>query len=242
MQYELTAERSAGGRLLMLRERRETAEVQLLLDGVNSNTAGIAEGYGQRIIASFNESAAASPAPGKVTARVALLYNPGLKSSWFILTGVLGILLVLNGSLVAARLGDRLLVRWFQLAGRVALLRAERPAIEPEVVPLAGGDAPSGDEATLKRFYREHPDAIAARQGTTGSAAAKTPKSAGSGTPAAGKKAGRGTPAKGTPPKAKPPPSASDNGRRRAAPKPPPRASGSTPKPPARPRPQKKKP
>jgi ABC-2 type transport system permease protein len=84
------------------RERRETAEVQMLLDGVNSNTAGIAEGYGQRIIASFNESAAASPAPGKVTARVALLYNPGLKSSWFILTGVLGILLVLNGSLVAA--------------------------------------------------------------------------------------------------------------------------------------------
>ena len=33
-----------------------------------------------------------------------------------------------------------------------------------------------------------------------------------------------------------------ENGRRRAAPKPPPRASGSTPKPPARPRPQKKKP
>jgi drug efflux transport system permease protein len=33
---------------------------------------------------------------------VALLYNPGLKSSWFILTGTLGILLVLNGSLVAA--------------------------------------------------------------------------------------------------------------------------------------------
>jgi ABC-2 type transport system permease protein len=84
------------------RERRETAEVQLLLDGVNSNTAGIAEGYGQRIIASFNESAAASSASGGVTARVALLYNPGLKSSWFILTGVLGILLVLNGSLVAA--------------------------------------------------------------------------------------------------------------------------------------------
>jgi ABC-2 type transport system permease protein len=39
---------------------------------------------------------------GEVSARVALLYNPGLKSSWFMLTGVLGILLVLNGSLVAA--------------------------------------------------------------------------------------------------------------------------------------------
>lgn len=31
-----------------------------------------------------------------------MLYNPGLRNSWFILTGVLGILLVLNGSLVAA--------------------------------------------------------------------------------------------------------------------------------------------
>ncbi len=101
------------------RERRETAEVQLLLDGVNSNTAGIAAGYGQRIIASFNQGAAVgsgqtsigvalgqgSSGPGTsgdVTARVALLFNPGMESSWFMMTGVLGILLVLNGSLVAA--------------------------------------------------------------------------------------------------------------------------------------------
>ena len=34
--------------------------------------------------------------------RVALLYNPGLESTWFIVTGMLGMLLVLNGSLVAA--------------------------------------------------------------------------------------------------------------------------------------------
>lgn len=96
------------------RARRETAEVQLLLDAVNSNTAGIAAGYGQRIIASFNRglaegnqavamNVAKNPgALGDADARVALLYNPGLKSSWFMLTGVLGILLVLNGSLVAA--------------------------------------------------------------------------------------------------------------------------------------------
>lgn len=89
------------------RERRETAEVQLLLDAVNSNTAGIAAGYGERIIASFNERAAPEGARGEgaqagAEARVALLYNPGLKTSWFMLTGTLGILLVLNGSLVAA--------------------------------------------------------------------------------------------------------------------------------------------
>jgi ABC-2 type transport system permease protein len=92
------------------RERGVMAKVQLLLDAVNSNTAGIAAGYAQRIIGAFNESLA--PSGGQValqsngaptiTANIALLYNPGLRNSWFILTGVLGILLVLNGSLVAA--------------------------------------------------------------------------------------------------------------------------------------------
>ncbi len=87
------------------RARQETAKVQLLLDAVNSNTAGIAAGYAERIIASVNQRLAdpASQATAAgLTSRVALLYNPGLKSSWFMLTGVLGILLVLNGSLVAA--------------------------------------------------------------------------------------------------------------------------------------------
>ena len=95
------------------RERRESGKVQLVLDAVNSNSAGIAAGYAQRIIDSFNQRLAQEDpqvtigiqprsATADVTARVALLYNPGLKSSWFMLTGVLGILLVLNGSLVAA--------------------------------------------------------------------------------------------------------------------------------------------
>ncbi len=95
------------------RERRETARVQLLLDAVNSNTAGIAGGYAARIVSAFNERIAqTSPAVslqveggaaglrGRLTARIALLFNPGLESSWFIVTGVLGILLVLNGSII----------------------------------------------------------------------------------------------------------------------------------------------
>jgi hypothetical protein len=32
----------------------------------------------------------------------AFLYNPGLKDSWFIVTGVFGLLLILNSSLVAS--------------------------------------------------------------------------------------------------------------------------------------------
>jgi ABC-2 type transport system permease protein len=95
------------------RERRETARAQLLLDAVNSNTAGIAGGYAARIIAALNERIAqktpavslqfeggAASVRGQIVARIALLFNPGLESAWFIVTGVLGILLTLNGSII----------------------------------------------------------------------------------------------------------------------------------------------
>jgi ABC-2 type transport system permease protein len=98
------------------RERRETARVQLLLDAVDSNTAGIAQGYAARIITALNQRLAphsgqesvalqtegSSSRRGSIAARIALLYNPGLESSWFIVTGVLGILLVLNGSIIGS--------------------------------------------------------------------------------------------------------------------------------------------
>jgi ABC-2 type transport system permease protein len=97
------------------RARLETAPVQLLIDAVNSNTAGIASGYAARIISSLNErlaqptQAVALETPGasvstrgKFVARVALLFNPGLESAWFIVTGVIGILLVLNGSIIGS--------------------------------------------------------------------------------------------------------------------------------------------
>jgi ABC-2 type transport system permease protein len=95
------------------RERHETAKVQFLLDAVNSNTAGIASGYAARTIAALNTRISKdSPAVsmqteggpegirGSISARIALLYNPGLESAWFIVTGVIGILLVLNGSII----------------------------------------------------------------------------------------------------------------------------------------------
>ncbi|MEW6130227.1 MAG: ABC transporter permease [Acidobacteriota bacterium] len=96
------------------RQRRETADVQLLFDASDSNTAGIAAGYASRIIAALNQRDAINgraiainsppmPKPeGKISSWVALLYNPGLESAWFIITGTLGILLVLNGSLIAS--------------------------------------------------------------------------------------------------------------------------------------------
>ncbi len=92
------------------RERGETARAQMILDAVDSNTAGIAAGYAQQVVKAFNERLAEDDGAVSLKienregarARVSLLYNPGLKNSWFILTGVLGILLVMNGSLVSA--------------------------------------------------------------------------------------------------------------------------------------------
>jgi ABC-2 type transport system permease protein len=98
----------------------------LLVDAVNANTATIAGGYAARIIAGLNQKIALSqgprrpPPPGNtpgapgisvitsaasravVTPRLTLLYNPGLKSSWFITTGMIGLLLVLQGSVVSS--------------------------------------------------------------------------------------------------------------------------------------------
>lgn len=113
------------------RDRGITAQVQFLLDAVDYNTAGIAGGYAQRIIASLNQRIAKTatiPAntespvegaegvqqavamnitgepksSGEIVPRIALLYNSGLRNAWFIVTGTLGILLVLNGSLVSS--------------------------------------------------------------------------------------------------------------------------------------------
>jgi ABC-2 type transport system permease protein len=105
------------------RERHETAEVQLFVDAVNANTATIVGGYAARIIASLNQKIASSerprmlpitgdtgvettsinsPARAQVTPHLTLLYNPGLKSSWFITTGMIGLLLVLQGSVVSS--------------------------------------------------------------------------------------------------------------------------------------------
>jgi ABC-2 type transport system permease protein len=93
------------------------ADVQVLLNAVNANTAAIAQGYAEGVIQSYNQTliteggihaqfqqVAASDVSrrGRITLTPAFLFNPGLESSWFIVTGTFGILLILNGSLVAS--------------------------------------------------------------------------------------------------------------------------------------------
>ena len=87
------------------RAKGETAEIQFLVDGVDSNTAGIAGGYAMRIVNSLNQNVklvnCKGVSPG-ARPKISLLYNPGLKNSWFIVTGMIGVLLVMLGIAVSS--------------------------------------------------------------------------------------------------------------------------------------------
>ena len=97
-------------------ERGRPVTVQFLINATNANTATIGQGYAEGVIQNFNRTLLGSglhaqfmqfsPSPvsrrGQVVLREAFLFNPGLVSSWFIVTGTFGVLLILNGSLVAS--------------------------------------------------------------------------------------------------------------------------------------------
>ncbi len=80
----------------------KTAEVQVLVDAVDANTAGIANGYITQIISQYSRQLEPTRATALVTPQTTFLYNPGLTSSWFFVPGVLGIVLTLISSLVSS--------------------------------------------------------------------------------------------------------------------------------------------
>jgi ABC-2 type transport system permease protein len=97
-------------------QRGNSATVQLLLNAMNANTAAIAQGYAEGVIQTYNRDLTQNGLHARFlqipvndithrgVARLsgAYLYNPGLVGSWFVVTGILGLLLILNGSIVAA--------------------------------------------------------------------------------------------------------------------------------------------
>ncbi len=73
-----------------------TAEVQVLIDGRNSNSAQIALNDANQIIAQFNldwSAAYGLPEP-PVTLMPRAWYNPNLESQWFFVTGLVGLLIL----------------------------------------------------------------------------------------------------------------------------------------------------
>lgn len=91
--------------------RGQPTTVQVLLNAMNANTAAVSQGYVQGVIASYNRSlqsgdlqasvrqleGAPSTRRGVALLRPAFLFNPGLITSWFLVTGLLGQLFLMNG-------------------------------------------------------------------------------------------------------------------------------------------------
>ena len=93
-------------------ERGQTAEVQVLIDAVNANAAGIAQSYLRLSAMSFGKSlrrrlAPVATPPASVSANSLPLYNPGLVHSWFFITGVMSTIIFINGSLLSSALTVR---------------------------------------------------------------------------------------------------------------------------------------
>ena len=78
-------------------ERGTTTHVQLILDGRDSNTAALAIGYAQSIVATFNDAqdAASKGATHSTVLLDRAWFNPNLDSRWFIVPGICGILTLL---------------------------------------------------------------------------------------------------------------------------------------------------
>ena len=98
-------------------QRGRQPDVQILLNAMNANTAAIAQGYAQNVLRNWSQvypqldglhaqyrpiSANDVSRRGRVVMHPAFLFNPGLVTPWFIVTGTLGVLLMLNGSLIAS--------------------------------------------------------------------------------------------------------------------------------------------
>jgi ABC-2 type transport system permease protein len=82
----------------------ESADLQVLIDGRNSNTALILLGYVRNIVTQFNGNWAQTHGMGKPPARleVRAWFNPNLESYWFIVPGIVGLLTLVVTILVTA--------------------------------------------------------------------------------------------------------------------------------------------
>jgi len=97
-------------------QKGRQATVQFLLNAMDANTATIARNYAEGVLASYTAGLQSSGlhasfrqiavsdvgVRGSVDLQPSFLYNPGLVTSWFTVTGILGLLCILNGSLVAS--------------------------------------------------------------------------------------------------------------------------------------------
>ncbi|MBE8996057.1 ABC transporter permease [Microcystis aeruginosa] len=77
-------------------------EIQIIIDGVDANTAGVSWGYIKQIIRRYNQKLNLDQVSPLIIPQTIFLYNPGLISSWFFVTGIMGAIFTLTSSLVSS--------------------------------------------------------------------------------------------------------------------------------------------
>ena len=90
--------------------RSETAEVQLILDGSDSNTASIAAGYADALLGTYEGKLAAAFAdrrgiavpPAPVEPRLRIWYNSELESKNYIVPGLIAVILMIIAALLTS--------------------------------------------------------------------------------------------------------------------------------------------
>jgi len=80
----------------------QSSDIQVLIDGVDANTAGITNGYVSQIVRQYSLKLTGHSLSPPIETHVTFLYNPGLASSWFFVPGVIGLVLTLIGSIVSS--------------------------------------------------------------------------------------------------------------------------------------------
>jgi ABC-2 type transport system permease protein len=81
---------------------RKDTQIQILFDATNANVADIAQGYAASTVNHLSSDLAGPLSAANVTLVATYVNNPGLVDSWFMVTGILGILLILNGSMISS--------------------------------------------------------------------------------------------------------------------------------------------
>ncbi len=90
-------------------ESGKAAPLQLIVDGSDANTATIAMGYVRTVVSSYNVqlltdtfSAHGLQAPQTLDARSRIWFNMGLTSTWFIVPGVIAMIIMIISSLLTS--------------------------------------------------------------------------------------------------------------------------------------------
>ncbi|MBA3920767.1 MAG: ABC transporter permease [Nostocaceae cyanobacterium] len=87
--------------------RKRSIQVQALYDAVDANTASISSSYISQLVSDYNSRYSTASQTGlrnQIRLQTSVFYNPGLDTSWFIVSGIFGIILTTIGSQAAASL------------------------------------------------------------------------------------------------------------------------------------------